>query len=64
MTQCPNKAAYRYTWAGQDESFVCEEHEMQIKGIADALGYHCQTIPIIGYELLEEQCRQQVKDGV
>ena len=62
MAQCPNLAAYRYTWAGQDESVICEEHEKQLKGIADAMGYHCQTIPIDGQ--LPQQCRQIIKDGV
>ena len=62
MSQCLNEASYRYTWAGEDESFVCMEHEKQIKRIAGALGYHCQTIPIdLG---LVERCRQNIKDSV
>jgi len=59
MPKCQNEAAYRYTWAGQDESYICEEHVRQLKGICEAMGYYCQTIPYEGVE----QCRQNVKEG-
>ncbi|MEE9610373.1 MAG: hypothetical protein V3W19_03935 [Desulfatiglandales bacterium] len=64
MAQCQNKATFRYTWPGKDESFICDEHEEQLRRIADAMGFHCQTIPIVGYEFVKEQCQQQVKVGV
>lgn len=43
---CTNNADYRYTWAGKDESFICEEHSKKMKSIAKAIGYYIQLIPL------------------
>jgi len=56
--KCSKIAVYRFTWPGQDESYICEEHEPQLKGIANAMGFHCQTIDYMGHE----ECRQQMKE--
>ena len=56
--QCPNKSKFRYTWAGRDESYACEDHAKQIQGLGNAMGYYVQMIPLE----VEGQCRNQVKD--
>lgn len=43
---CGEDAAYRYTWPGRDESFVCEDHAVFLRKVAAALGMHLQLIPI------------------
>ena len=43
---CHNEAAYRFTWAGQNEAGICEKHAAQIKAVASAIGYHLQLIPL------------------
>ena len=45
---CANPPAYRFTWAGHDEGAVCEEHGRKLAGIAAAMGYYCQLIPLDG----------------
>lgn len=45
-TTCTNDAVFRYTWPGKDESFICLEHSIQLRGIANALGLYLQLIPI------------------
>lgn len=52
---CAARAAYRYTWPGRDESFICEEHAAKLRAVAEAMGLHLQLIPAQG-----EGCRQQV----
>ena len=56
---CPNEAAFRYTWAGQDENFVCLEHAGWLKTVANAIAYHLQLIPIQPKQ--EISCRQIIK---
>lgn len=61
--QCKRAAAYRYTWPGKDESYVCEVHSDYLRTVANAIGLHCQLIPIQdGAEDAVERCRQQVKE--
>ena len=43
---CNDKAAYRYTWAGQNEAFICEKHSHKLTAVAQAIGYYIQLIPI------------------
>src|SRR5687768_398867 len=47
---CEAPAAYRYTWPGRDESFICEGCAPQLKRVADAMGLHVQLIRIIPEE--------------
>ena len=44
--ECPNEAAYKYTWPGQDESVICEEHVGKLRGIALAMGLYIQVRPL------------------
>jgi len=43
---CEETAAYRFTWPGQDEAGICEQHANKLKSIANAMGFHCQIIPL------------------
>ncbi len=43
--KCP--AAYRFTWPGDDEVGVCEDHAPKMRTIANAIGLHLQLIPIL-----------------
>jgi hypothetical protein len=55
---CENKAAFRYTWPGKDESFVCSAHAMKLKWITDALQTHLQLVPVAKGQ---HDCKQQVE---
>ena len=59
--QCPGIAEFRYTWPGQDESFVCIPHSIKLKNVATAIGLHIQLIqlPLDAHK----RCRQKVKNG-
>jgi hypothetical protein len=35
---CRAYAAYRYTWPGKPESFICESHKLNAERIAAAIG--------------------------
>lgn len=56
--KCGNKASHRFTWPGEDESFICGEHVPKLRAVADALGMHLQTIPLP--DDTEETCQQAV----
>lgn len=43
---CDNPARYRYTWPGNDESVICQDHVSKLRGVAEAMGLHLQIIPI------------------
>ena len=45
-TVCGKPGAYRYTWPGNDEAEICQEHTAHLRGVARALGLHLQLIPI------------------
>jgi hypothetical protein len=57
-TICGKDAAYRYTWPGRDESFICEEHSAKLRAVADAMGLHLQLVTV---EPEGEPCRQRVR---
>jgi hypothetical protein len=57
MGTCENKAAFRFTWAGRDESFICQMHSGKLRAVAEAIGYGLQLIPINQNGQL---CRQSV----
>lgn len=42
--KCDEYAAYRYTWAGHDESFICQARAARLQNVAEAMGYYCQLI--------------------
>ncbi len=56
--QCEATAAYRYTWPGRDESFICDEHSSKLRAVANAMGLPLQLIPLT--DEVAEQCTQQV----
>uniref|UniRef100_A0A6M3KFG2 Uncharacterized protein n=1 Tax=viral metagenome TaxID=1070528 RepID=A0A6M3KFG2_9ZZZZ len=56
---CDEKAAYRYTWPGRDESFICEKHVYNLQAIARAMGFPLQVIPLDEGE--EKVCQQKTK---
>jgi hypothetical protein len=41
---CDEIAAFRYTWPGQNEAFICPRHAVALLHIADAMGLHVQLI--------------------
>ena len=55
MQTCENKSAFRYTWPGRDESFVCAGHSMKLQTVAAVIALPLQLIPHKG-----ETCRQEV----
>lgn len=58
VKQCEAAAAYRYTWPGRDESFICETHSEKLRMVANAMGLPLQIIPLDSDAT--EQCSQQV----
>lgn len=55
QTHCRDYAAYRYTWPGKYESFVCKAHAHSVVNVADAIGMALQLIELTqadhaGYE--------------
>ena len=61
--ECKNPALFRYTWPGQDESFVCIEHAQALLNIANAMGLHLQLIQYQPGASTQEwpNCKQKVK---
>ncbi len=59
--KCDQQALFRYTWAGRDESFCCLEHAQQIQGVAQAMGYYVQLIPLSGDEQMKVSCQNEVR---
>ena len=43
---CENRARYRYTWPGKDESLICEEHVGKLRTVANAIGLYLQIVPL------------------
>ncbi len=54
---CENQAVYRFTWPGNNESFICEAHAIWIRRVVKAMGMHLQLIPL--EEDADKQCRQK-----
>jgi len=57
MNTCENRASFRFTWPGRDESFICSGHSVKLQIVADAIDFHLQLIPV---EKGEQLCRQKV----
>lgn len=58
--RCEQKAVRRFTWPGQDESFICDEHLPKLQGVANAMGMHLQLIPLD--DDTEATCQQRVRE--
>jgi len=57
---CDNPAKYRFTWPGRDESFVCEDHVVKLKSVANAMGFHLSVTPLSEQDLkLGLTCNQE-----
>lgn len=66
---CGEHAAFRFTWPGREEAFTCVEHAGQLRGVAMAMGFPLQLIPLAyraGDSMPSEfpTCKQQVSDSV
>ena len=62
MFMCDNPARYRFTWPGQDESVICEDHVDKLLSIAAGIGLYLQIIPLSEKDLeMGLICNQ--KDG-
>jgi hypothetical protein len=59
MAKCQEQALFRYTWAGRNESFCCLTHAQQIQGVAQAMGYYVQLIPLSGDEQSKVSCQNE-----
>ena len=57
--KCPNKAKFRYTWAGQDESCCCEFHMRGINAVSQAMGAYQQFIPLVEKDI---PCSSNIND--
>jgi len=60
MKKCGNRAFYRYTWPGRDESYICTEHVNGLRALADAIGMYLQVIPLSHEEQAQRTCNQEV----
>jgi hypothetical protein len=43
---CGERAAFRYTWPGNDESEICALHAEKVRAIAKAIDLHLQLVPL------------------
>lgn len=57
LNQCQNRSAYRFTWPGKKEDYICDAHAPLLLGVARAIGLHLQLIPV----LPDNQCCQKLK---
>lgn len=60
--QCEMIPMFRYTWPGNDETYSCYAHAMQLVNISQAMGFHLQLIPLLPLEMEGKKCAQMVKD--
>lgn len=51
---CGMPAVGRYTWPGDNEAGICALHLPTLAGIASAMGFHLQVIPVEPEPRMEE----------
>lgn len=56
--RCGKPAVRRYTWPGNDESFICQDHLPKLLGVVNAMGMHLQLIELP--DDTEDTCKQRV----
>lgn len=56
-TICGADAAYRYTWPGRNEAFICAAHSQGLRAVASAMGLPLQMIAV---EPEQHVCEQKV----
>lgn len=59
VTGCTQTPMYRFTWAGQDEKYICLIHALTLIEIAKAIDYHIQLIPLSPDEMHSKTCSQK-----
>jgi hypothetical protein len=62
--KCQNPPAYRYTWPGGNEKFICAIHAVQLQNIVIAMGLRVQMIPLGVSDYLNylgAECSQEEK---
>ena len=65
MKKCNKIADYRFTWPGQDESFICSGHVGKLRAISESMGFYLKLVRIVPslYNLLNgERCQQKIDD--
>lgn len=55
--QCQNPGAFKFTWPGRNEAFICAECVEKLKSIAQAMGMYIQIRAIPEDE--QWQCEQR-----
>jgi hypothetical protein len=45
---CESEGVYRFTWPGQDEQVICEDHLPKLRAVANAMGLHLQIRTVLG----------------
>jgi len=58
--RCQQQAAFRYTWPGRDERFICLEHARQLRNVATTVGLYVQLIPLSEDEQAQASCSQNL----
>lgn len=59
--KCGKDAVYRYTWPGQNENFICQEHSEFLERVADAMGLPLQLIPMLPAFTTLRSCSQIIR---
>ena len=60
--KCKEPALFRYTWPGQDESYICLDHALKLDNVANSIGLYLQLIQLSTNELIEGKlCMQNIK---
>ena len=58
QTGCDRKAAFLFTWPGNDQKGIFITHGLYAKQVADAMQFHLQLLPIeVTVECGEEAAR-------
>lgn len=61
--QCEFTPAYRFTWPGKDEDYICMPHAIKAQNIARVMGFHLQLIPLKPDEMVENKCCRMVPES-
>ena len=63
MSQCKNDGQYRYTWPGRNEAVACSNHVLQLKAIAEVVGFNLQFIFLSEEDkLFGFKCQQEIEE--
>lgn len=59
--KCEITAVARFTWPGQNESFICAGHAPKLQATAAAMGLPLQILPLTFDEMAEKVCQQELR---